>query len=111
MRAEICRPTELGASERALWHAYQDGADGLSNPFLTPEFAAAADRCRPDVRLAVFHDDGRIIGFLSYSAGRGGWGRPVAPGMTDMQAVVHDPAYPLDLVEVISADRSRRVVV
>lgn len=103
MRAEICRPTELGVSERALWHAYQGRVDCLGNPFLTPEFAVAADRCRHDVRLAVIHDDGRLIGFLPYSAGRGGWGRPVVPGMTDMQALVHDPSCPLDLTEVISA--------
>ena len=101
MHVEICRPTELGQSEMDLWHSYQTQDRRLSSPFLAPEFALAADRNRRDVRLAVVQDNGKAVAFFAYTYAGAGLARPVAPGLSDAQAVVHDPSYPLDMTELI----------
>ena len=105
MRVEICRPTELGPSEIDLWHCFQAQNWRLADPFLAPEFAATVDRSRRDVRLAVTYDDGKIVGFLPYTSAPGRLARPVAPGLSDVQAVIHHPECPPDLVELVTRAR------
>ena len=86
----MCRPSELGAGEREDWDRLQL-ALGCSNPFLSCNFALAVDRCRSSTRVAVLEDGSKVVGFLPFDRGRGGIGRPLAPGMSDCQALVASP--------------------
>jgi CelD/BcsL family acetyltransferase involved in cellulose biosynthesis len=59
-------------------------------------------RARNGVRLAVISEDGGIVGFLAFSSVGRRFARPVAPGISDLEAAVHHPAYVIDLAEVIT---------
>lgn len=91
MTTSVCRPRELGASEIAAWHQFQSADLALQNPFLSPEFARVVDSVRDDARVAVTEEDGHPVGFLPYSVGSFRVARPIAPGLTDLQAYVHRP--------------------
>lgn len=102
MKAEICRPNELGTAELELWHAYQRANPHFASPFLAPEFAIAVDLARTDARLIVVSDGPQVVGFLPYTASPGGIGQPIAPGMCDAQALIHIETDPVGLQNVIT---------
>lgn len=96
MITSVCRPRELGEREISAWHEFQSAEVGLQNPFLSPEFARVVDSVRDDARVAVAEEGGRPIGFLPYSVGPFRVARPIAPGVTDLQAYVHRPGLRWD---------------
>ena len=65
LRAEICRPCELGPAEIERWHRFQ-AEQRLTNPFLSPEFAIAVGAVDPTARIGVFSDGAEQIGFLAF---------------------------------------------
>jgi CelD/BcsL family acetyltransferase involved in cellulose biosynthesis len=91
MRISVIHPSELGPAEVTAWHSMQRGSAGLWNPFLSPEFAQAVGRYRPDARVAVLTDGGSIAGFLPFERHRFGMGLPIGAGLTDCQGLVHVP--------------------
>jgi CelD/BcsL family acetyltransferase involved in cellulose biosynthesis len=96
MTTSVCRPRELGAPEISAWHEFQSADLSLQNPFLSPEFARVVDSVREDARVAVAEEGGRPVGFLAYSVGPLRIARPIAPGLTDLQAFVHRPGLRWD---------------
>lgn len=96
MTTSVCRPCELGTGEISAWHEFQSADLALQNPFLSPEFARVVDSVRDDVRVAVAEEGGRPVGFLPFSLGSLGMARPVAPGLSDLQAFVHRPGLRWD---------------
>ena len=103
MKAEICRPNELGVAELELWHGYQRANPRFASPFLTPEFALAVDLARSDARLIVVSDGPQVVGFLPYTSSPSGIGQTIAPGMCDAQALIHIETDPVGLQNVITA--------
>lgn len=87
----VAFPDELGAKERARWHAMQSMTPDLASPFLSPEFAAAVAQVRPNARVAILERDREIVGFLPYEQGRFGAGRPIGAGVCDCQGLIHMP--------------------
>jgi CelD/BcsL family acetyltransferase involved in cellulose biosynthesis len=63
----------------------------LVSPFLSPGFALAAGRVRPTARVAVLEEGQDVVGFFPFDQGRFRVGRPIAPGVSDCQAVIHSP--------------------
>src|SRR2546422_9451156 len=80
------RPAEIAA-----WHDMQHRTPSLANPFLAPEFAIAAGRVRPGVRVAVLADGQAPAGFFPFERRSLGVGVPVAPELTLCQGLVHAP--------------------
>ena len=107
---EVCRPTELDASTVELWRSFQLLDAELANPFLSPEFAQAADRARSGVRVAVVSEAHRPCAFLVFAMGPLGVAGPVAPGFTDLQGLVHsgEGTLPLDAVLTGAGQRGLR---
>jgi CelD/BcsL family acetyltransferase involved in cellulose biosynthesis len=103
VRVAVCRPRELGLAEIALWHAFQKADIRLRHPFLTPAFAMIADGVRSDVRVAVIEEQGSPIGFWAFSAGPDGSARPVLPGYSDRQGIVHGPGCEWDWKRLLGA--------
>lgn len=103
MKASVCRPSELNASDRELWHSFQRATQSLAGPFLTPEFAGAMSERRPDMRLAILEDGGKVVGFFPFERHAFGIGRAFCYGLADMQAVVHAPGYEWDGAELLQA--------
>lgn len=103
MKVSVCRPSELNASDLELWHSFQRATDALASPFLTPEFVCAMSEQRPDMKLAILEDGGKVAGFFPFERHAFGIGRAFCYGLADMQAVVHAPGYAWDGVELLEA--------
>jgi CelD/BcsL family acetyltransferase involved in cellulose biosynthesis len=71
------------------------------NPFLSPGFTLAVARVRPDTRVAVLEEGADIVGFFPFEHTRLRIGRPVAPGVSDRQGIVHFRGFDPDPVEVL----------
>ncbi|RII18849.1 hypothetical protein DSC45_09525 [Streptomyces sp. YIM 130001] len=102
------RPGELTAADRAAWTAMQskahlEGAEALSNPFLSPEFTLAAGRCRRGVRVAVVREGGEPAAFFPYQRTSLGVGRALGLGVSDCQGPVHRSGFDCDPVELLDA--------
>ena len=103
MKATVVRPDELGASEIAAWCAMQRTTPDLLNPFLSPAFAQAVSRVRPDTRVAVLEDGGQLAGFFGFQQARMRTALPLAAGVSDGQAIVHVPGLEWDPVRLLTA--------
>src|SRR5215470_14253964 len=103
MKAFICRPSELSVAEIELWHSFQRATERLAGPFLTPEFVRGMSEQRPDMKLAVMEEGGRIAGFFPFERNALGIGRAFCYGLSDVQAVVHAPGYEWAGAELLEA--------
>lgn len=103
MQISIVRPGELASTEIAAWHGLQRQTPSLANPFLSPEFALAAGKVRPDARVAVLADGAGLAGFFPFERRRSGVGVPIGAGLTDCQGLVHSPGLQWDPRELLRA--------
>jgi CelD/BcsL family acetyltransferase involved in cellulose biosynthesis len=101
MRVHTIRPAELGKSEIDLWHQIQQTSPRFGNPFLSPEFAIAIGRVRPDSRVGVLVDGHRITGFFPFEKRGFGAGVPLSGWLSGCQGVVHLPDAPWDALELV----------
>lgn len=100
MRVTVVRPSELGKPEAALWAGFQRTWQSTAKPFFALAFARAVGAERPDARVAVVEDAGRIEAFLPFEPGPRGFGRPIGWPMNDLHGLVSSGA-PLDLHAVV----------
>lgn len=105
MQVDICRPCELSPTEVAKWHEFQQADESLQNPFLSVEFARAVDLSRSDARVAVVVDGGHVVAFMPLSISRGLIARPIAPGFCDLQAIIHDPRWEANLLDIFRCSK------
>jgi CelD/BcsL family acetyltransferase involved in cellulose biosynthesis len=91
VRVSLIHPSDLGESEVAAWHAMQRATPALHNPYLSPEFAMAVGRFRPEARVAVLTEGRSIAGFFPFERRRLGIGVPICGWLTPCQGVIHAP--------------------
>jgi CelD/BcsL family acetyltransferase involved in cellulose biosynthesis len=101
----LIRPGELGPAEIAAWHGMQDATPPLADPFLSPEFAQAVDRVRPDTRVAVLAGRETITGFFPFERRRFGVGVPVGGWLSLSQGLVHAEGASWDARKLLSGCR------
>jgi CelD/BcsL family acetyltransferase involved in cellulose biosynthesis len=101
VRVSLIHPRELGSSEIAIWHSMQRATPSLANPFLSPEFALAVGRFRPDARVAVLTEGQSIAGFFPFERRRLSTGVPICGWLTPCQAVIHAPGMEWDPRELL----------
>lgn len=66
LRADVLRPSELGASETAAWRDMQATLPSLQRAFFTPTFALACERAHGRAYVAVLHAGSTIHAFLPF---------------------------------------------
>jgi CelD/BcsL family acetyltransferase involved in cellulose biosynthesis len=66
LRADVMRPSALGAGEIAVWHRMLDETPSLRRAFFSPNFALACERATGRAYVAVLHDGAGIRGFLPF---------------------------------------------
>ena len=103
MQISVARPSELGPGEVAAWHSMQRETRYLASPFLSPEFAIAVDKFRPDARVAVLLDGPTIVGFFPFERRRFSIGVPIGAGLSDCQGLIHAPGLEWDSRELLRA--------
>jgi len=101
MRVSVIHPSELGPAEITSWHAMQRATSSLEHPFLSPEFAIAVGRFRPESRVAVLTDGQATIGFLPFEKRRFGVGVPISGWLSACQGIVHAPDAQWDARELV----------
>jgi CelD/BcsL family acetyltransferase involved in cellulose biosynthesis len=105
MKVSVVHPQELGSDELACWRGMQGSSRALANPFLSPGFALAAGRVRPTARVAVLEEGQDVVGFFAFDQGRFRVGRPIAPGVSDCQAVIHSPGLEWNAQDLLKGCR------
>ncbi|HEV2973952.1 MAG TPA: GNAT family N-acetyltransferase [Solirubrobacteraceae bacterium] len=101
MKVSVVHPLELGGDELAAWRGMQESNPGLANPFLSPGFALAAGRVRPTARVAVLEERQDVVGFFPFDLGRFRVGRPIAPRVSDCQAIIHCTGFEWNARELL----------
>ncbi|MET0545187.1 MAG: GNAT family N-acetyltransferase [Caulobacterales bacterium] len=108
MRIEVVRPRDLGDAEIARWQTLQSADAETRSPFLSPGWAKIVDSVRPDIRVAVIEDAGRIVGFFPAQRtsrfAAMGCGTPLC----DYEGVVGEPnlnVNPVALARALRVDR------
>ena len=84
-------PDELGSAEIAAWHSMQRATPSLANPFLSPEFAVAVGRTRPNAQVAILMEGQSITGFFPFERRRLGMGVPIGGWLSQYQGLIHAP--------------------
>jgi CelD/BcsL family acetyltransferase involved in cellulose biosynthesis len=101
MRVHVVHPSELGSGEIASWHQMQQATPSLAHPFLSPEFAIAVGRFRPDSRVAILTEDQRTAGFFAFERRRLGVALPIAGWLSACQGVIHEPDVQWEAAELL----------
>jgi CelD/BcsL family acetyltransferase involved in cellulose biosynthesis len=100
------RPCELGPAEIATWQAMQRATPSLANPFLSPEFAVAVGRFRPDTpNVAVLTDGPSITGFFPFERRQLGRGVPIGGWLSPCQGLIYAPGVEWDPRELLRGCR------
>lgn len=89
MTVHLIRPGELSPAEIAAWHSMQRATPSLADPFLSPEFALAVGRFRPDAHVAVLADGQSITGFFPFERRRFSVGVPIGGWLSLSQGLIH----------------------
>lgn len=109
MLFESILPSELTPDEVARWTALQK--PGLDSPFLSPHWARAVERARPEgwmrTRVAILRD-GAQEGYFSVRVS-GATAMPAGAPMCDYQGVVAPPEMAIDVRALVSSLRVRRL--
>jgi len=91
LTAETVRPSDLTSRDFAAWTALRETAEVFQSPLLSPDFASAVGRVRPDAAIAVIRRDGRAVGFLPHHRRPGGLARPIGAPLSDYHALIAEP--------------------
>lgn len=101
MRFEALSAGEIDHGLAARWRELQAasaaaGGPPLDSPYLSPGFVAAVAAVRPQVQVALAHENGTVVAFLPFQRDAAGDGEPVGGGCCDLQALIAAPAVELD---------------
>jgi CelD/BcsL family acetyltransferase involved in cellulose biosynthesis len=102
VKTTVCLPKDLGTPEFDRWHAIRSRRPDLDNPFLSLEFTLAVGRTRPETRVAVVEEGGRIVAFFPFERRSLGLGVPIGAGLSDCQAIICEPDIDLDVHELLA---------
>ncbi|MCR9267898.1 MAG: GNAT family N-acetyltransferase [Alphaproteobacteria bacterium] len=103
MQVELKKPSALTTAEREAWRAFTDADPALGSPYFTYEFAECCEEARSDTRVLVMRDAGAIKAFLPIQTGHFGYARPLAGPLGDVQGVIAEPDWPVDLAAALKA--------
>ena len=88
MRVDTINPLVLADGDVAVWRGLLSADPALTSPYLTPDWARAVARCRPDVVVAVWRNaDGSAAGFLPVQRAGAHAAMPAGGPVCDYQAV------------------------
>ena len=98
-QVEIVKTDALSPADVALWRAMLASNADLASPYFRPEFTQVAGGVSPDAGVAIFRQDGQIVGFFPHQR-RGGTLQPLGAPMNDYHGVIAHPGQGPSLEEV-----------
>ena len=103
LQAEVIRPGDMTAEQLAAWADMRKSDPEFKSPLLSPDFARALGRNRPDTRVAVFRRHHRFVGFLPFHARPDGRARPLGAPFSDLHALITAPDSKLEPAAAMKA--------
>ena len=88
MRVTTVRPSDLGPDEAEIWATLQRSSPLLLSPYLSLTFAQIVGSARPNARIAVVEEDGKIVAFLAYELTSTRLAKPIGYPMNDLQGII-----------------------
>jgi CelD/BcsL family acetyltransferase involved in cellulose biosynthesis len=95
MKASLVSPQELDAASIRRWEQLRETNSIYASPFYSPHFAIAVGKVRRDAQVAIFEQDGRIIGFLPFHRVRGRVAKPIGGHLNDYHGAILEPGRAL----------------
>ncbi len=90
MPLSLITAAELDAPLLATWRALRAANPALASPCYAPGFTQCAAAARRDVRIAVLHEGGRVVGLWPHQNDHGR-GAPAGGGLSDHHGLVCVP--------------------
>jgi CelD/BcsL family acetyltransferase involved in cellulose biosynthesis len=91
MKASLVTPQELDAGCIQRWEQLRATNSVYASPFYSPHFALAVGEVRRDARVAIFEQDGRIVGFLPFHRVRAAIAKPIGGHFNDYHGAILEP--------------------
>lgn len=102
LSCDLLKPHDLPTSDLAAWREMMAATPDFASPLLSPDFARAVAGVRDDVRVAVFRDGGKAVGFLAHHRRPNRFARPVGAPFCDYSAIVTFPGSRLRAREALA---------
>ncbi|MFD0668809.1 GNAT family N-acetyltransferase [Ramlibacter sp. MAHUQ-53] len=102
MPLDLLTADELDAPTLAAWRALRAANPALASPCFTPGFARAVAAARPDLRIGVLHEGGRITALWPHQNDRGR-GAPAGGSLSDHHGLVCAPGLRCDWPALLRA--------
>lgn len=93
----------LSSEQRAAWSRLQQSQLHLNQPFLSLEFAEAANEFRGAVEVLTASQTGQTVALLPFHRQGKNRAVPIAPGMNEYQAILREDSTEVDLPSWLSA--------
>lgn len=97
----ICKPEELGETDRQRWVRAQQQTPCLNSPFLHPEFTNIIARRRLDVRVLIAEDHLENKAWFAFHRLKAGLARPIGAPVSDHQGMVYEPEFRASFREIL----------
>lgn len=110
MRASVVSIEDMSADQIVQWNDWASPGGTLVSPYFRFEFAETVSRARPDVRVAIFEDQGEIVGYFPHHTPRDGIARPVGAPMSDYQGVIAGDYSCLNINDIVRATGGSAIV-
>lgn len=100
---ELVAPSALPAADRAAWRAFVSASAALGSPYFAFEFALCCEEARRDTRVLVARRAGQAKAYLPLHVGKAGYARPLAGPLGDVQGVIAESGFALDMPAALAA--------
>lgn len=95
MKATLVTPQELDAECIRRWERLRAGDPAYASPFYSPHFARAVGEVRRDAHVAIFEQEGQIVGFLPFHRVRQRIAKPIGGHFNDYHGAILAPGLAL----------------
>lgn len=88
MKTTLVAPHELDAGCIERWEQLRGANPVYASPFYSPYFARIVGAVRRDAQIAIFEQQGEIVGFLPFHRIRGRIAKPIGGHLNDYQGAI-----------------------
>jgi CelD/BcsL family acetyltransferase involved in cellulose biosynthesis len=109
---QIVRPSALGTSDIAAWHAMMQGLPFLQRGFYAPEFAIACERAHDLARVIILRNNEAPVAFFPFQYASPwhrltGAGERIGGSLSDHAGLIASPGFRIDPGTLLDAVRLR----
>lgn len=101
MKGSVIKPADLTPDLVENWKALCRASEIYRSPFFWPQFTHAVAQVRSDTRIAIYEQNGEVVGILPFHLARGGAGKPVGGQLNDYQGPILAPRTKIEPHELL----------